>query len=358
MTSTVDELPKGFKEQAFSWATGHLPEWKDLQADQLEITIVRGGLTNLLYKLSVVGNDNLHIQTRHVLLRIYGTGTDIFFSRMMGEICFVLLSERKLGPMLYGVFPKGRLEQFFTGRTLGPLDMDISDISKNIATKAAILHNTSMPFDRHPVIFPNIKKWLDAARPIMDAYTPGRDHKMNNTSCDTTRPFTDEEIGYLTQLIEADLPNEAQWLEKEVLSGLSTPVGFCHNDLQAGNIMADPDHEIHLIDFEYANYNFVAYDIANHFCEWMFDYQSIKEWPYYSLNPSLFPDIKRQAQFLEEYIKESDRVKRVEHSEVTVERMREYLIDVNRLCLASHLLWTPWSIIQATCSTIDFPYLE
>ena len=34
-----------------------------------------------------------------------------------------------------------------------------------------------------------------------------------------------------------------------------------------GNIMASGDDEVRLIDFEYGNYNFLAYDIANHFAE-------------------------------------------------------------------------------------------
>jgi hypothetical protein len=41
----------------------------------------------------------------------------------LGEICFVLLSERKFGPRLYGVFTEGRLEEWFQLRTLGPSEM-------------------------------------------------------------------------------------------------------------------------------------------------------------------------------------------------------------------------------------------
>jgi hypothetical protein len=47
----------------------------------------------------------------------------LFFSRILGEICFVLLSERKFGPRLYGVFTEGRLEEWFQLRTLGPSEM-------------------------------------------------------------------------------------------------------------------------------------------------------------------------------------------------------------------------------------------
>eukprot|EP00123_Amoebidium_parasiticum_P020391 comp4910_c0_seq1/m.1010 comp4910_c0_seq1/g.1010 ORF comp4910_c0_seq1/g.1010 comp4910_c0_seq1/m.1010 type:complete len:451 (-) comp4910_c0_seq1:741-2093(-) len=352
-----DDLPEGFREQAFDWATGHIHEWKDLRPDQVRVTIVRGGLTNLLFKISVVGADNVAIDPQQVLLRVYGTGTDVFFSRMMGEICFVLLSERRFGPRLYGVFKEGRLEEWFTARTLSPPDLNVPAISQNIALKTAYLHSLDMPFDKKPVLFFNIKRWLDAARPVIDYFTPGKGKAESDAGL--AREFGKDEIGYLTELINYDLYGEAKWLEAEVLNGLTTPVGFCHNDLQAGNIMANIDDEVQLIDFEYANYNFVAYDIANHFCEWIFDYQSVADWPFYSLTPSLFPDIHRQAQFLSVYIRERRRLLNMSpQNDITSQRVQEYLIDINRLCLASHLLWTAWSIIQAECSTIDFPYLE
>lgn len=39
-------------------------------------------------------------------------------------------------------------------------------------------------------------------------------------------------------------------------------VRLCHNDVNNLNIMVT-SKEIYLIDFEYARYNYVAYDIAN-----------------------------------------------------------------------------------------------
>lgn len=49
---------------------------------------------------------------------------------------------------------------------------------------------------------------------------------------------------------------------------------FCHNDTQYGNILKTDAGEVVIIDFEYSNYNYRAFDIANHFCEWTADYHS------------------------------------------------------------------------------------
>ena len=43
-----------------------------------------------------------------------------------------------------------------------------------------------------------------------------------------------------------------------------------------------------LIDFEYASYNFRSFDHANHFCEWMYNYD-IGQAPYYSYEPKNWP---------------------------------------------------------------------
>ncbi|GKE31644.1 probable choline kinase 1 [Tanacetum coccineum] len=62
------------------------------------------------------------------------------------------------------------------------------------------------------------------------------------------------------------LENEIDTLEME-FSQSDQNVAFCHNDLQYDNIVIeDETRTITLIDYEYASYNPVAYDLANHFC--------------------------------------------------------------------------------------------
>ena len=61
------------------------------------------------------------------------------------------------------------------------------------------------------------------------------------------------------------------------------PVVFCHNDMQEGNILLRQNTrkpELVLIDFEYCSYNYRAFDIANHFVEWQYDYTAA-EYPFF-----------------------------------------------------------------------------
>jgi len=59
------------------------------------------------------------------------------------------------------------------------------------------------------------------------------------------------------------------------MSGVNQSVGFSRNDLPYGNIMIyEETRQVTLINYEYASFNPVAFDIANHFCEMADDYHT------------------------------------------------------------------------------------
>jgi choline/ethanolamine kinase len=74
---------------------------------------------------------------------------------------------------------------------------------------------------------------------------------------------------------------------------VNSPVVFSHNDLQEGNILIRPEYEtpddkLVLIDFEYCSYNYRGFDLANHFCEWSYNY-NVDLYPNFSSTPEDFP---------------------------------------------------------------------
>lgn len=65
-------------------------------------------------------------------------------------------------------------------------------------------------------------------------------------------------------------------LLKEKLSNLDSPVVFAHNDLLLGNVIYTKEtNSVTFIDFEYAAPNYQAYDIANHFAEFVGEYHML-----------------------------------------------------------------------------------
>jgi choline/ethanolamine kinase len=67
------------------------------------------------------------MEPKEVLLRIYGQthGEHALETMLTESVVFTLLSERKLGPKLHGIFPGGRIEQY----------IPVSDFFDNIYTK-------------------------------------------------------------------------------------------------------------------------------------------------------------------------------------------------------------------------------
>lgn len=94
-----------------------------------------GGLSNFLFYVSLPDNNQSKdnestikpinkrprkasnpnvFEPKEVLLRIYGQthGEQAVESILTDSVVFALLSERKLGPKLHGIFPGGRIEQY------------------------------------------------------------------------------------------------------------------------------------------------------------------------------------------------------------------------------------------------------
>ncbi|KAG8930146.1 hypothetical protein FRC01_003199 [Tulasnella sp. 417] len=98
------------------------------------------------------------------------------------------------------------------------------------------------------------------------------------------------------------------WLEDyEKEHGESDRV-FSHNDARCDNLLRlttgpanrPAHHQIILIDFEYASLNPAAFDIANHFNEWTFNYLS--ETTPWLFNPDRYPSLEQRQNFYKAYI--------------------------------------------------------
>ena len=126
------------------------------------------------------------------------------------------------------------------------------------------------------------------------------------------------------------------------------------------------DHVV-LIDFEFSSYNYRGFDIANHFNEWMYNYNR-KDYPFYFRDADKFPTRDQQENFVRNYVDtfiEQQIISRenngMEMGELGSKRNRlsiekSILQEISVFCLASHLLWTLWSLKQAQTSNIPFAY--
>ncbi|KAJ0069718.1 hypothetical protein NL108_012360, partial [Boleophthalmus pectinirostris] len=300
-----------------------------------------GGLSNLLYLCSlpdhvpVVGEE-----PRQVLLRVYGAILQGVDSLVLESVMFAILAERTLGPKLYGIFPEGRLEQYLTNTRMRTDHLSEPSISAEIATKVARFHNMLMPFNKEPKwLFGTIDKYMDQVMKL----------KFNREA----------HVKKYNKLMKLDLPGELERL-RALLAATPSPVVFCHNDVQEGNILIleakdqSSNERLMLIDFEYSSYNYRGFDFGNHFCEWMYDY-TYNQWPFFKASPENYPTREQQLHFLRSYLAEQERLSNVKMDWACVEE--DMIIEANRYALASHFLWGLWSIIQAKLSKIEFGYM-
>ncbi|XP_077568272.1 choline/ethanolamine kinase isoform X2 [Stigmatopora nigra] len=325
----TEEVDRDTKERAFAWCRDFLSgAWKTIQINDFQISIVSGGLSNLLYLCSLP--DHMQSQgsePRRVLLRIYGAILQGVDSLVLESVMFAILAERTLGPRLYGIFPEGRLEQYLTNTRMRTDQLSNTDISAEIATKLARFHKMVMPFNKKPTwLFQTINKYMDQVLAL-----------------NFTR---DSQVKKYKKLMRLDLPAELKEL-RELLANTPSPVVFCHNDVQEDRLM--------LIDFEYSSYNYRGFDFGNHFCEWMYDY-TYDQWPFYKATPENYPSREQQLHFMRSYLLEQHSGLEPSGDQTQIEE--DLIIEANRYALASHFLWGLWSIIQAKISKIEFGYMD
>lgn len=351
------------RQKAFTWCREFLSgAWKKLSEERFIIRSIRGGLSNVLYLCSLPDTEKAVADEPHcVLLRLYGAilqmscnkgetkedQRDNFFkgaeAMVMEGVMFAILAERSLGPKLYGIFPQGRLEQFIPSRKLEIEELSLPDLSAEIAEKMARFHGMRMPFNKEPKwLFGTMEKYLNQVLKLK---------------------FTREShIRKLDRLLSYNLPMEMENL-RSLLAATSSPVVFCHNDCQEGNILLldgrenSPKQKLMLIDFEYSSYNYRGFDIGNHFCEWIYDY-TYEKYPFFKANFARYPNKKQQIHFISSYLTEFqhgyENISNEEKSKIE----NEMLNEINRFALASHFFWGLWGIVQAKISSIEFGYME
>ena len=287
-----------------------------------------------------------------MLLRIYG---QIVYENpetvVSDSVIYGLLAEKQIGPKLHGVFTGGRVEEYVKSHTLFAKDLHRPCIFLGSAKIMADFHKLTMPLIKEPHwLFETIQRYLDDG--------------LNNVSRATYSP---EDKAKLQKLLSyGSFPAEFECL-KRILAQVASPVVFCHNDLQEGNILYKESSDVPRgwelvpIDFEYASYNWRGYDIANFFCEWVYEYHIDKP-PYYTAIIEDYPTREQQRAFCEAYLKnykgDSLDAGDTENEKNFNNEVDHLMLEADAYRLASHFFWGLWSVVQSYISQIKFGYLD
>lgn len=282
----------------------------------LSINRISGALTNSVYKLEYRDSEKT---LPLLLLRVYGKSTELIIDRDLELNCLIKLSLKKIGPRMLGIFTNGRFEQFLEGfRTLNKTDIRDNVLSQILGRRMKDLHY-KMDLDIEdlvsdlPTCWKFIYKW------------------MNVFENDCLADYLEELQEKVFLMSFADFKKlifkYKSWLfGKYDNERIPSNFKFCHNDAQYGNLLLhelfdksevlvkdgsendsefvstshNRDNNLVVIDFEYLGANFPAFDLANHFCEWMADYHD--ETRSYYMDENKFPTKNQQLNFIKSYV--------------------------------------------------------
>uniref|UniRef100_A0A8C1LW70 ethanolamine kinase n=2 Tax=Cyprinus carpio TaxID=7962 RepID=A0A8C1LW70_CYPCA len=298
------------------------PHWKPSEVKTKSFT---DGITNKLIGCYVGGS-----MQDVVLVRVYGNKTELFVDRENEVKSFRVLQMHRCAPRLYCTFNNGLCYEFLQGVALEPEHIRSPAIFRHIARQMAKYH----AIHAHNGWVPQSDLWLRISKFFSLApthfYDPEKDQRLKSEVPST-----------------ACLRDEMIWLQQN-LSKLGSPVVLCHNDLLCKNIIyKQQEGNVKFIDYEYAGYNYQAFDIGNHFNE----FAGLNEVDY-----TLYPGRERQWQWLRAYL-EAYKEYKSQGTQVSNTEVEVLYVQVNRFALASHFFWGLWALIQAQYSTIDFDFL-
>jgi len=307
-------------------------EWS---TDDVKFTVFTDGYTNKL--IACIHKSDLETKKDVVLVRIYGPGTDRMIDRNQERQSMAIFHRMGCAAPLYGRFRNGIIYGFSPGVVVTLDLVHQPNVRSLIARMMAQIHTVSpdsigdcgVKFCTEPSIFRVLNKWCDLIPVFDDESTQKRFNEI----------FTSQ----------THLKNEIADLQRE-LEPLGSPVVLCHNDLLFKNIIYNEEKQkVTFIDFEYVAFNYQAFDIADHFCE----FAGMEDVDY-----SRFPDRDYQMAWLRTYLESYHERLGHQHTGVTPLELETLFVQVNKFVLASHLMWMLWGIIQAKYSTIGYDYMD
>eukprot|EP00929_Paragymnodinium_shiwhaense_P028965 TRINITY_DN16704_c0_g1_i2.p1 TRINITY_DN16704_c0_g1~~TRINITY_DN16704_c0_g1_i2.p1 ORF type:complete len:493 (-),score=115.42 TRINITY_DN16704_c0_g1_i2:313-1791(-) len=345
----------------------NLPGWNSYSPEDIEITQLMEGLSNQLFKVSLPKKIRKQCSTTTpngspdsascssgvdtALFRIYGKEVGSFYDPANEFEIFNLLSRYRIGPQLFAHGDGWRIEEWHMAVAVPCRLMGNPSILTQVASQLGRMHklHTRCDFPRHfddsPVTEMRLKNWGKEALRVAKLQKGNEDYNRKLQLCNVDEMV--EEARWLC--------NYLQTTKSTSVKGSGMDVVFSHNDSQENNIL-QTQYGLRLIDFEYAGYNYQAYDIANYFVEFTMDYTE-KRWPYYSTNLSAYPSVDSQRLFISVYLSEYLETNVLPHDD---EYVLPLLETVQKFNLVSHLLWGLWSVVRAPQAPTfdDFDFLH
>ena len=337
-----------FKNGAFELISRLRPEWGS--QSQYMHKVFTDGLTNKL-----IGVYIKEARKDMILIRVYGQNSDLMIDRQKEIRNMKILHKNGCGAQLYATFKNGIAYQYQSGSTLTVESICSPNIFPSLAAAFAKMHSIKESLDDKEIgaIDKTACLW-DLLRKFQSLVPEGfPDNPEKDAYYNDVVPYNKVE---LTNEIDR---MEKTFMEKGILE--RAKVVFAHNDLMPNNILVDyagTEVNVSIIDYEYGDWNYREFDIANHFNEFVGlpdEKTGILDYDKY------YPSQDFQLKWLEVYLKHTEK-EVASHEDLNGNEFRQKVEELQKLVDTfsplSNLLWGIWSLIQSKYSDIDFDYIN
>ncbi|CAG2177122.1 unnamed protein product, partial [Oppiella nova] len=221
LTLERGDTPQDIKERCFDLCHDYLGGvWRRVNIDDIEVKRLSGGLTNQLYYCALNEDHRKLVTTepKEVAIRLYlekhFNNTDHEGNERLTDVIIALImSEKNLGPKIYGLFEGGQIQKYYQHQCFRTEQHNDLKLVQELAQKLARIHSTVVPIKKNSNwIFDFFDNSYDDAYKLFDLKALYRE-----TNCET--------------LLRHDLKDELEWLKK-VITEIDSPITFTHIDFR------------------------------------------------------------------------------------------------------------------------------
>lgn len=379
--SSSNHLPLSFKSsvvELFQTLTSFWNLNDSFDMNQIQFYLFRSAMSNIVYKISIP--NALPSEPESIILRIYGLGGDTthppshtnhtdssavqnqrkrflsnvtkksprYFEHFLESLWMCLLSEKGISPSVYAHFENGRFEAIVKGSPLSSKTIRMPMISREIAIQMAKLHHSTDSLRSLTLKLYN--ECYDGLNSI---------NMMNNMNYwfIINRSFQSIKhvLSNYSEFHSEQLENVMYSIEKLLIYVPFHDHVFCHSDLQYGNIMCTSETEkpkVMIIDYEYGCFGPRSFDIANHFSEWMADYDGECS---HKIHSERYPNREQIMNFLKSYLLCAFYPEIDDYSQECIDRVdlllennaNDIIAELELFTLVSDLKWAFWGVSQS-----------
>ena len=333
--------------------------WNTLPLSAFTVERLTKALTNKIYKVSIKEEyhnqlpDGAHKVVVLRILNLQGLTLDQLLS------VYKSFADSGLGTQVLGEFDLGQIEQFIDGRDLNDKELlDNDQLMSQMAGILAKIHRLKPDkfcndqSEMIPKLKANMKTAVDIFGKLMDSDSKNKEREkwmfLTQGNGDNEVELTGKLFG---EVIHRELDSLIEGLESS--DPFASALTFNHNDYHSGNMIMEKNGCVKAIDYDYAGYNYRAFDFGNFFCELMID-NYCEDPPYFKIDEEDYPTKEYRMRFVKEYMKEmGDETKDVDDTVI-----EERVMAIEYGCLLSHFWWAMWGIVESAEQHLEWDYME